>query len=72
MKGHQTLVKFLIDECLNKELEVLAVERLYVQSKHVKPTFFIRPADMQIIRTDARTRIPAAIHESAKKLIDGK
>ena len=38
----------------------------------VKPTFFIRPADMQIIRTDARKRIPATIHESVKKLIDGK
>lgn len=51
MKGHQTLVKFLIDECLTKKLEVLAVGRLYVQSKHVKHLGMLGRKDFNLMST---------------------
>ena len=38
----------------------------------VKPTFFIRPNDMQAIKKDARKRIPEAIYKSAKELAHKK
>ena len=36
----------------------------------VKPTFYIRPGDMQKIQTDTRKRIPEAIHNGVNELID--
>ena len=51
MKGHQTLVKFLIDECLTKELEALAVERLYVESRHLKHLNRLGRQDFNLMRT---------------------
>ena len=37
-----------------------------------KPTFFIRPGDMQKVRSDASKRIPKAIHDGANELIVSK
>ena len=51
MKGHQTLVKFLIDECLTKKLEELATERLYVQSRHLKHLDRLGRKDFNLMRT---------------------
>ena len=38
----------------------------------VKPTFYIRPEDMRKIQSDARRRIPKAIHDGVIDLIDRK